>query len=185
MIPKPTIKWTEKVLSLSELATDYKFQVRASSLNHEQAMRYASQMEHGAKFPPITVALIGKRYHVLDGFHRLAAARHVGRDQVRARVARMDSRTAQAVAIDANVANGLPLNYADRESIFSQYCRAGLHLGPHRALKSRRVMQKELASSVGTNLSLSTITRWLETYAPKYPLECGGGGKRQMDDDVT
>ena len=184
MIRKPTLKWSERSISLEDIHPGRKFQVRSQLLNHEQVHRYAESMAHGARFPPVLIGQIGQSYYVLDGFHRLEAAKHTGRTEVRARVAKMTARDATAYAIDANVTNGLPFNYDDRETIFKLYCKARLHLAKGNTVKPSRVIADELRHSMGTTLDHKTVLSYLKNYAtaPFNPEKSPGYSPRNADE---
>lgn len=183
MIQKPALKWSERSFLLDDIHPSRKFQVRSQLLNHEQVERYAESMDHGARFPPVLIGQIGQAYYVLDGFHRLEAAKRNGRTEVRAKVAKMTARDATAYAIDANVTNGLPFNYEDRETIFKQYCKAKLHIAKGSTVKPSRVIANELRHSMGTTLDHKTVLKYLKCYAaPFNPDDCPGYSRRSADE---
>lgn len=184
MIPKPTLKWSVRSISLGDIHPSRKFQVRSELINAEQVDRYAENMAHGDKFPPVLIGQIGQSYYVLDGFHRIEAAKHIGRTEVTAKVAKMTARDAAAFAIDANTPNGLPLNYSDRENIFKLYCKARWHLARGNVVKPSRVIANELRQSWGASLDHKTVLKYLKNYAtaPFNPDDCPGYSLRNADE---
>lgn len=64
--------------------------------------------------PPITVHRA--TLQVIDGVHRVAAARLTGRETISARVVDCDLRAAFVLAVQANIAHGLPLSLEDRKA---------------------------------------------------------------------
>ncbi|MFH0246505.1 nuclease [Streptomyces sp. HK10] len=66
------------------------------------------------ELPPILVQMDGCR--VIDGLHRLEAARLMGDDSIRARFLDCSNSEALVIAMKANGAHGLPLSKADRVS---------------------------------------------------------------------
>lgn len=66
----------------------------------------------GATLPPITVHRATMR--VIDGIHRVRAAMLNGATEIRARVLDCDDNTAFVLAVQANIAHGLPLSQPDR-----------------------------------------------------------------------
>ncbi|NBM14379.1 ParB/RepB/Spo0J family partition protein [Streptomyces sp. GC420] len=65
-----------------------------------------------AELPPILVQVDGCR--VIDGLHRLEAARLMGDDSIRARFLDCSNSEALVIAMQANGSHGLPLSKADR-----------------------------------------------------------------------
>jgi hypothetical protein len=67
-----------------------------------------------AELPPILVHR--ETMAVLDGMHRLRAALHNDRREIRVRFFEGDQRDAFVAAVKANIGHGLPLSLADREA---------------------------------------------------------------------
>lgn len=65
-----------------------------------------------AVLPPIVVQLATRR--VIDGMHRLRAARLRGRSEILVRFYDGDDDDAFVIAVETNIAHGLPLSQADR-----------------------------------------------------------------------
>ncbi|MEU3627971.1 streptomycin biosynthesis protein [Amycolatopsis coloradensis] len=65
-----------------------------------------------AVLPPIVVQLATRR--VIDGMHRLRAARLCGRTEILVRFYDGDDDDAFVIAVETNIAHGLPLSQADR-----------------------------------------------------------------------
>jgi ParB-like chromosome segregation protein Spo0J len=57
---------------------------------------------------------------VIDGMHRVLAARLRGRDNIAVRFADVDDDAAFLLAVEANIAHGLPLSLADRKAAASR-----------------------------------------------------------------
>lgn len=74
--------------------------------------------ETDAPLPPILVQRDTMR--VIDGMHRLLAARIKGLDTVEVRFFDGDDREAFIAAVQANIGHGLPLSLADREAAASR-----------------------------------------------------------------
>ncbi|QXQ05588.1 ParB/RepB/Spo0J family partition protein [Sphingosinicellaceae bacterium] len=165
MIPKPEVTWQPTTVRVDDHLHDRGYKLRDE--NYEQVLRYALEMENGASFPPIKIANVRGKMHVVDGYHRLAAARYIGRETIKAVVAKMSASVARAWAIDANASNGLPLTSADRKPIFAMYMKAKLHLREDGRIKPRRTIADELSSSLGQRLSANTVKVWMEEYWAK------------------
>ncbi|WP_328565130.1 nuclease [Streptomyces coelicoflavus] len=116
-----------------------------------------------AELPPILVQLDGCR--VIDGLHRLEAARLMGDDSIRARFLDCSNSEALVIAMQANGAHGLPLAKADRVA------------GAQRVLGSHPDWSDRAIAGV-TGLSAKTVASLRERSAIATPL----GGKRVGQD---
>jgi ParB-like chromosome segregation protein Spo0J len=69
------------------------------------------------KWPDLPAILVNRRtMRVIDGMHRLSAARLAGAETIRAEFIDTDERNAFLLALRANTQHGLPLSLADREA---------------------------------------------------------------------
>lgn len=98
---------------LIELVKDGGAQMRVE-FRQETADEYASDMLEGAEFPPIVVYFDGNDYWLGDGYHRIAAARKVKRETIRAEVREGTARDAILCGIGANANHGLRRSHADK-----------------------------------------------------------------------
>lgn len=97
-----------------------------------QDERYVGVLAEVAEpLPPLLVHRTSGR--VIDGMHRLAAARLRGAETVRVRYHDCDDTTAFILAVQANVRHGLPLTLADRKAAAARI------LVSHPAWSDRRV----------------------------------------------
>lgn len=112
-----------------------------------------------AELPPILVQVDGCR--VIDGLHRLEAARLKGDDRIRARFLDCSSSEALVIAMQANGSHGLPLSKADRVA------------GAQRVLGSHPDWSDRAIAGI-TGLSAKTIASLRDRSATAAPL----GGKR-------
>lgn len=78
--------------------------------------------ESGAELPPILLHLPTMR--VIDGMHRVEAARLRGQHMIRARLFDGDAEAAFVLAVSANVRHGLPLPLADRKAAAARIVQA-------------------------------------------------------------
>jgi hypothetical protein len=127
-------------------------------LSEERVAKYAYDMRRGDEFPPIRVARVGKELCVLDGFHRVEAARSARLDAIAAYIAPMSERAAVSVAIGANARHGLNLNRKDKRRCFDLYCAAGGHLTADGSVKSLRQIRADLDGIAWPQ----TISNWLK-----------------------
>ncbi|MER6978180.1 ParB N-terminal domain-containing protein, partial [Streptomyces carpinensis] len=112
-----------------------------------------------AELPPILVQLDGCR--VIDGLHRLEAARLMGEASIRARFLDCSNSEALVIAMKANGSHGLPLSKADRVA------------GAQRVLGSHPDWSDRAIAGI-TGLSAKTIASLRDRSAIATPL----GGKR-------
>ncbi len=84
---------------------------RMSGENSEHARVLAETQE---QLPPIIVHCATMR--VIDGVHRLRAAKLRGQDQISVRFFSGDEEDAFVLAVRSNIAHGLPLSLAEREA---------------------------------------------------------------------
>lgn len=75
---------------------------------------YSQAMEGGAVFPPVTVYNDGNQYWLADGFHRVKAARGIGRSTIDADVYQGTRRDAILHSVGANATHGLRRTNADK-----------------------------------------------------------------------
>jgi hypothetical protein len=75
---------------------------------------YAERMEAGDAFPPVVLFGTVKRCWIGDGWHRVMAARQLGRTEIEADLREGDRRDALKYALGANAANGLRRTNADK-----------------------------------------------------------------------
>ncbi|MFJ8903132.1 ParB N-terminal domain-containing protein [Streptomyces sp. NPDC102370] len=122
-------------------------------------MRLLVDVADSAQLPPILVQVDGCR--VIDGLHRLEAARLMGDDRIRARFVDCSNSEALVIAMKANGAHGLPLSKADRLA------------GAQRVLGSHPDWSDRAIAGV-TGLSAKTIAALRGRSAIAAPL----GGKR-------
>ena len=102
----------QKILDL-DLIQDGGAQMRVG-MNEETVIDYAEEMVAGAEFPPVIVYHDGDAYWLADGYHRVDAARRIGRADIQAEVHDGDQRDAILHGIGANARHGLRRTQADK-----------------------------------------------------------------------
>ena len=103
---------TRQVL-VESIRIDGETQSRAA-INEETVAEYAEAMKGGAKLPPLTVFFDGTEYWPADGFHRLLAAKRIGRKNILADVKKGSREDAAWAACAANQTHGLRRTQADK-----------------------------------------------------------------------
>lgn len=103
-----------RTVPIDQLITDQGTQVRACIIE-DLVAEYAARIEAGDFFPGVRVLELKDGSLVLvDGFHRLAAFRRLGRQEIPAIVRRGTMEDAWTMAIGANVDHGLRRTNADK-----------------------------------------------------------------------
>ena len=152
------IPWSWRKLGLDAVQCDKRFQPRVDGVSQPLVNKYAWDLKRGDLFPPILVGRVGKGLYVLDGFHRVEAARMAGLNEISARVAPMREETAVWVAIEANATHGKNLSGKDKRHCFERYCATERHLRPDGTIKSLRQMRAELHNIAHP----TTLSKWLK-----------------------
>lgn len=109
-------KQPESVIEAVELrliASDTSMQCRVRT-DEKTVEDYVAAMTDGDIFPPIQVLFDGTQYWVVDGFHRLAAARAAKLTRIRAEIRHGDRRAALLASAGANATHGLRRTNADK-----------------------------------------------------------------------
>jgi hypothetical protein len=153
---------------MSALCTSPELQVRARLDKPTVKRLVDAYAGSSATVPPLEIGLVEGKVYVLDGHHRVAALRNLGRSHVDAVVAPMSWAQARERAAMANLAHGLNLKPRERRlahrRIVAAYLAQKRHLvGRWGASKSFR----DIAADLGGQLSYSTIRRIILRYHPR------------------
>jgi ParB-like chromosome segregation protein Spo0J len=98
-----------QVVAIESLRPADSPRVRGQDAGHAHALR--------ENLPDLPAILVNRRtMRVIDGMHRLSAARLAGADTIRAEFIDTDERTAFLLGVQANTRRGLPLSLADRKA---------------------------------------------------------------------
>lgn len=100
-------------LSLDKIRIDGGTQSRAK-IDQDVVVEYATAMQEGAKFPPVTVFHDGAEYFLADGFHRYFAAKKAGSPGIKCDVKEGTLRDAILYSFGANHDHGLRRTTADK-----------------------------------------------------------------------
>jgi hypothetical protein len=143
-------------IALASLIVNDSWNIRSDALCKGRVESYAETFDD---LPPLTVALLDGNYHLVDGWHRRAAALSLGREQVEVSVDESLATEADAriAAFKANVRHGVFLTNEQKRRWFE-------------AIKDLRpeYTQTEWAKCLG--VSNSTVTNWVrfaEMQSPK------------------
>lgn len=106
-------KGSAETMMVADITADHRSQPRFM-LDQGLIDEYAEAMQSGSKFPPVTVYHDGETYWLADGFHRLAAARTAGKEQIRAEVRLGGLDEAVLYSVQANSEHGLRRSNQDK-----------------------------------------------------------------------
>lgn len=178
MLGSTTEATQQRIVELDEIIIDRRFQVR-NRTDAQTVKAYASAMEAGSEFPPVTLAEINGRLFLIDGFHRFDAASSIRRQGIDAVVVQMTEREALKASALANLTHGLRLTKTEKLNAFKQFIKGGGHLKERGKLKSYREIASEL-HGIGTH---GTIWNWMLKHFPKVARRMGDDkpGNRRAD----
>jgi hypothetical protein len=107
--PRPQIQ----TLAINEIKDHPQLRTRDAE-NHETVLEYTEAMANGAVFPPAIVFLIDGSFFRIDGYHRIAAARHLGLETFACEIRRGTLRDAILASSAVNKKNGLSRSNYDK-----------------------------------------------------------------------
>jgi hypothetical protein len=155
---------------ITDIIQDPLFQVR-EKLDGGTVTRYADAMKVGTELPPIAVMKVKGAPMLTDGWHRLAAARRLGIEELTAIISEGSEDDLRWEAARANLTHGLPLKRKELRPVFQAYVRSGQHRGRGRRVKSARDISTDLFGAVHHG----TILRWMEADFPAVYRAMRGG----------
>lgn len=103
-----------RLIGLNLIQADPDLQMREAGIDVGVVAEYAEAMEGGEEFPPVIVYFDGEVYWPADGFHRIDAAKKIGRDTISADVRQGSKRDAVLLAVGVNANHGLRRTSADK-----------------------------------------------------------------------
>lgn len=155
-----------RTLRVDALVMDRTMQAR-TKLNEATIADYARVYQDGEGLPPIVVAMVDGVPLVVDGWHRVAALRHINRQEIAAEVVEASRDGALLLAMMANLKHGLPLKPREKGAAVRRalgaYLAARKHLKGQGQCKSLR----EITADLGNHVSHNTIRKWLWEDHPK------------------
>ena len=101
-------------IEMGKITVDVEIVGRVDGLDFVTIQSYADDMEAGAVFPPVELVGDGDVFWLVDGQHRLEAAKRVNGDQISAKVTKGDRWAALEMSGDNNADNGRPRTNEDK-----------------------------------------------------------------------
>lgn len=154
------IKTTRAEIQIADIISDPLFQVRAK-LDPKTVTRYVDVKKTGGELPPVRIMLVNGAPMLVDGWHRLEAARKLGEPLITAEITIGTEADLQWAAAEANLAHGLPLKKAELRNVFRAYVAAGKHLARGRKPKAAR----EIGRDIG-GINHITVLSWMRSDFP-------------------
>ncbi|KAB1069931.1 ParB/RepB/Spo0J family partition protein [Methylobacterium planeticum] len=146
---------------LADLVKDEAYQIRVR-MDGGAVIRYAKAMMAGAEFPPILVARLAGAPILLDGWHRVEAARRIGMVTFPAILIDRAPAELRWAAAEANAKHGVRLKPREVRAAFRAYVKAGQHLKRGSRVKGSREIAKELHGLV----SHAGVLAWMRSDFP-------------------
>lgn len=173
---------TETLVDIADIVTRADWQVRGR-IDEATVRSYAGIMRGGGAMPPVSIARIEGALYLVDGWHRLEAAKLNGE----ASVSDMSEKEARWAAAQANLTHGLPLKPRELRTVFKAYVGSGRHRDGVR-FRSYREIAGDLANRVGH----TTVRNWMQRDFPSVFTAMGGydpiaeaGGPRDAPPVIT
>jgi hypothetical protein len=158
-------------LSLADIVVDPAFQVRRH-LSQSAVRNYAARYKTDATMPPLRVARItGGALVLVDGWHRVAALKSIGRARATVEIVETTERGAQWEAAKANLCHGVQLRNGEYREVFRAFVKARQARKANGKLKSYR----EIAQEIGGTKSYNTIRNWTLKDFPKLAAAMAAG----------
>lgn len=145
---------------LDDLILDRAYQVRAK-LDLPTVTRYVDVKKAGGELPPIQVMVVDGAPTLVDGWHRVEAARKLGETSIVAEITHGTEADLIWAAAEANLKHGLQLKRAELRNVLRAYVEAGKHLARGRKPKSARDIGREIGG-----VSHATVLSWLKADLP-------------------
>lgn len=127
-------------IKLSEIDINQGIQCRAA-IDKQVVADYAQRMKDGDIFPPMVVFDIDGVLVLVDGFHRLLAAKRAELKTLRVDVRRGDRKEATRFAVGANAIHGFRWNNDDKRHAVEMILRESQHLSDHTIARLCKVSQ--------------------------------------------
>jgi hypothetical protein len=166
------------LVSISDIVVRDDWQVR-TKVREQTVKQYAVVMQGGSEMPPISLAKISGALVLVDGAHRLAAARRIGASDILATVEEMSEEDAAWAAAIANTKHGLRLSAAERFKVFLRYMNEKRYLVSKRGQRVKTV--RDIAKDLNGIYSKSGVHRLIQGNYPAVAdrMSRGAGEKRR------
>lgn len=150
-------------VSLEAFEIDHKIQPRAY-LSRDAVRRYKQVYRANSDgLPPIKLGRLPSGSLVLiDGFHRVEAAKEAGLTSLRAETVETTMGLARWLAVDANISHGVPIPRSQKRDVFKRFVQARQNQRLDGTLMSSREIARKLPLA-----SHATMLAWMKEDFPK------------------
>lgn len=111
-----------KDIQIKDIVANKDFMMR-QELDKNLVAQYKEILDAILETSPVIVYEINGKYHLVDGFHRLNAARQDNRETIKANVYKGSLQDAYGAACIANLQHGKPLTRNERKKAIEQYIK--------------------------------------------------------------
>jgi len=148
-------------------------------LSRDAVKRYALVYRNDPQgMPPIKLGrLPDGRTILVDGFHRVAAAKQAGHTKLRAETIPTTAEIAPWLAVEANIRNGVPIPRSQKRQVFRRFVEAGQNRREDGTLMSSRAIASALP--IGSH---TAILGWIKSDFPKVYREMVGDEEDDLDE---
>jgi ParB-like chromosome segregation protein Spo0J len=157
-----------------------------SELRQDAVERYTEILD---EMPPVQIWKPNGKMLLVDGWHRIAAARRLGRTEIAAEVHEGDRTEAMVAAIVANTKHGVPLSMAERNEGITRLNQAGWserRIARELSLSKRRVHDILLSGPLADHPSAVEAVRAPKEYRlPVAEAAAAGGWSQSETRDVA
>jgi len=100
-------------IQIKDIEVDTSLQARVR-MSEPVLQEYSALLMEGVSFPPVVIFDDGAKKYLVDGFHRVYAAKRVGRDRMQAELHRGSKHEGFMYSLSANAAHGLQRTNEDK-----------------------------------------------------------------------
>ena len=100
-------------IQIKDIEVDTSLQARVR-MSEPVLQEYSALLMEGVSFPPVVLFDDGDKKYLVDGFHRVYAAKRVGRDHIQAELHRGSKHEGFMFSLRANAAHGLQRSNEDK-----------------------------------------------------------------------
>lgn len=169
-----------KTLYISDITDDHALQMRVAGTVDDVVLEYVEAMKSGAVFPAVEVYYDGSVHWLADGFHRVAASRHLGLEKIAANVHSGDKRDAILHAMRANLRHGLRATRADKRRAVEVMLRdSDWSKWSDRAIGQQCGVDGKTVAAVRAELGLTATTRTTTRAGRVYEIDTASIGTRK------
>lgn len=171
-------------LSIGDIVIDDNLNVR-DELDKDTIERYAECFD---QLPPVVVFDIDDGYLLADGFHRVEAAKRLGRTDIDADVREGTRKDTEEYAALANLTHGKPLTRAERRKAVEQMLRLHTERANNWIAEDTGISKNTVAKyreDLESKCQIDRCLFFITKDGREYPREIEQPKRPQKDEDVT